>query len=278
MSSIPTPSSSSARTAWAMMPERRRIGAWTIRPSQVGRPSAIPASAEIARSRSASSSRRTSRRSPPTWSLSSSEVPSAITLPWSITTIRSARRSASSRYWVVSRTVVPAAVRASIVSHIDRRLTGSRPVVGSSRYRTGGRNHERGTEVQAPAHAAGVGLRRALGGVDEVEALEQLVRPLARARSCSGGTAGRPSPRFSKPVRFSSTAAYWPARPILARSAAACLTTSRPTTRACPPSGCSSVDRMRTAVVLPAPFGPSSPRTVPVGALKSTPQSAWTAP
>ena len=79
-------------------------------------------------------------RSPPTLSLSSSDVPSAITRPWSITTMWSARRSASSRYCVVSSTVVPAAVRASIVSHIDRRLAGSSPVVGSSRYRTGGRN------------------------------------------------------------------------------------------------------------------------------------------
>ena len=43
--------------------------------------------------------------------------------------------------------------------------------------------------------------------------------------------------RFSKPVRFSSTAAYWPARPIFARSAAASFTTSRPATRAEPAVG-----------------------------------------
>ena len=78
-------------------------------------------------------------RSPPTRSLSSSEVPSAITRPWSITAILSASRSASSRYWVVSSTVVPAATRASIVSHSPIRLRGSRPVVGSSRNSTGGR-------------------------------------------------------------------------------------------------------------------------------------------
>ena len=51
-----------------------------------------------------------------------------------------------------------------------------------------------------------------------------------------------------------------------ARSAAASRTTSRPATRAVPPSGGSSVVRMRTAVVLPAPLGPSRPSTVPGGA------------
>ncbi len=77
-------------------------------------------------------------------------------------------------------------------------------------------------------------------------------------------------------MRFSSTAAYWPARPICARSAAASLTTSSPATRAVPPSGGSSVVRMRTAVVLPAPFGPSRPRIVPAGATRSMPSSAVT--
>src|SRR6187455_2400880 len=61
--------------------------------------------------------------------------------------------------------------------------------------------------------------------------------------------------RFSMPVRFSSTAAYWPASPIWARSAGASATTSRPITLASPASGGSSVVRTRTAVVLPAPLG-----------------------
>ena len=69
--------------------------------------------------------------------------------------------------------------------------------------------------------------------------------------------------RFSRPVSSSWMAADWPDRPISRRTAAASRTTSRPSTRARPPSGCSSVVRMRTAVVLPAPFGPSTPSTVP---------------
>src|SRR5205807_201380 len=40
----------------------------------------------------------------------------------------------------------------------------------------------------------------------------------------------------------------------------------------------SRVVRMRTAVVLPAPLGPSRPSTVPAGTVRSMPSRAWTAP
>ena len=63
-----------------------------------------------------------------------------------------------------------------------------------------------------------------------------------------------------------------------ARSAPASRTTSRPATRAVPASGESRVVRIRTAVVLPAPLGPSTPRTVPGAASRSTPSSARTSP
>ena len=66
-------------------------------------------------------------------------------------------------------------------------------------------------------------------------------------------------------MRFSSTAAYWPASPIDARTRIGSLVTSTPSTRARPPSGGSSVVSTRTAVVLPAPFGPSRPSTRPAG-------------
>ena len=58
--------------------------------------------------------------------------------PRSSTAMRSARRSASSRYWVVSSTVTPAAASPVTSSHIACRLRGSRPVVGSSRKITSG--------------------------------------------------------------------------------------------------------------------------------------------
>src|SRR3954462_1672233 len=84
--------------------------------------------------------------------------------------------------------------------------------------------------------------------------------------------------RFSSPVRCSSTAAYWPASPRRARSAGASETTSRPAARALPASGSSSVARMRTVVVLPAPLGPSTPSTVPGATASSTPSSARVGP
>src|SRR4051794_34386049 len=84
--------------------------------------------------------------------------------------------------------------------------------------------------------------------------------------------------RFSSPVSCSSTAAYCPASPIRARTAGASATTSRPATRALPASGSSSVARMRTVVVLPAPLGPRTPRTVPGATARSTPSSARVGP
>ena len=112
-----------------------------------------------------------------------------MTWPWSMTAMSSARRSASSRYWVVSSTVVPAA---------DELLDDLPQPEAAARVKPGGRlveeqdrrlGHERGGQVQAPAHAARVGLGRPLGGVMEVEALEQLVAaPVGlRARACRTG-------------------------------------------------------------------------------------------
>src|SRR5690606_17737622 len=80
----------------------------------------------------------TSMRSPPTWVLRWSAVPRAMARPWSMTTISSARWSASSRYWVVSSSVVPLSTSSRMTRHRSMRLRGSRPVVGSSRNSTGG--------------------------------------------------------------------------------------------------------------------------------------------
>jgi hypothetical protein len=92
-----------------------------------------PATTARTAGRSAESDGRTARVSAPVRALSSSGVPVAITEPWSMTAISLASRSASSRYWVVSRTVTPVAVRPRTTSHISLRLRGSSPVVGSSR-------------------------------------------------------------------------------------------------------------------------------------------------
>jgi hypothetical protein len=68
-----------------------------------------------------------------------SGVPWATLTPRSITAIRSASWSASSRYCVVSRTVQPSVTSSRMVSHIWPRVRGSSPVVGSSRKISGGR-------------------------------------------------------------------------------------------------------------------------------------------
>src|ERR1700722_979036 len=81
---------------------------------------------------------RTTRVWPPVRDFSSAGVPSATTRPRSITAIRSASSSASSRYWVVSSTVAPPATTPRMVSHTWLRARGSSPVVGSSRNSTWG--------------------------------------------------------------------------------------------------------------------------------------------
>src|SRR5580693_1589933 len=102
-------------------------------PSPIG---LIAATASAARLRSGTVNSITS---PPTRFFSSSDVPAAMTRPWSMTTISSASSSASSRYWVVSSSVVPPATSDLMMSHIPSRARGSSPVVGSSRNSTRGR-------------------------------------------------------------------------------------------------------------------------------------------
>ena len=51
-----------------------------------------------------------------------------------------------------------------------------------------------------------------------------------------------------------------------------------PSTCAEPLSGRSSVVSARTAVVLPAPFGPSNPSTLPSATVNDTPSSARVRP
>ena len=133
-------------------------------------------------------------------------------------------------------------------------------------------------EVEPAAHPAGVGARRAVGGVGEVEALEQLVRTLPRLRRREVEEAAehhqvlaaredlvdrRELPRQAEQLadggRVVDDVVTEDARPGRRR-------------------GSSSVARTRTSVVLPAPFGPSRPNTVPSGTIRSTPASAAVGP
>ena len=79
--------------------------------------------------------------------------------------------------------------------------------------------------------------------------------------------------RFSRPVRISSTAANCPVRLMDSRTSAGCVATSKPATVAVPASALSSVDRILTTVVLPAPLEPSRAKMLPRATSKSTPRS-----
>src|SRR5690606_14357077 len=86
------------------------------------------------------------------------------------------------------------------------------------------------------------------------------------------------STRFSRPVRTSSTAANWPVREIDSRTRPGWSTTSCPCTLAVPASGATSVDRIRTSVVLPAPLEPRSATMLPGATSRSTPRSTRRSP
>ena len=156
----------------------------------------------------------------------------------------------------------PRAAARARLAQISLRLRGSRPVVGSSRNSTCGR----------VSRLDAMSSRRRMP--------PELVRPGRSAacarpnRSSSSPARRRASSRVSlnrraehlqvlHPVSSSSTTANCPVRPISPRTAAGSRATSRPKTCARPPSGNSSVARIRTSVVLPAPFGPSRPNTIP---------------
>src|SRR5437016_5830675 len=59
--------------------------------------------------------------------------------------------------------------------------------------------------------------------------------------------------------------------PISGRTAPVSSTTSCPSTSAVPLVGSSTVERIFTSVVLPAPFGPSIPCTSPIGIVSEPP-------
>ena len=163
----------------------------------------------------------------------------------------------------MSSTVVPAGDQ--VLDH--------RPQLGAAlRVEPGGRLveeehrrlvHERRGEVEPPAHAAGVRADEAVARVREVEPLEQLVgaRPDLVVGDV-GEPADEPQVLRRGEVLVDRRVLTRRARSS-ARTRIGCSVTSYPSTRARPPSGCSSVVSTRTAVVLPAPFGPSSPSTRP---------------
>ena len=278
MSTTLMPASSSRRTVSTRLPAPPSTGSDTrcVPRSTLGRSEPTSASSSTTGSRSAPST-VTSRTSPASRCFSSVGVPWAMTAPWSITTTSDASWSASSRYCVVRRMVAPSFTRSRRYAHRSRRFAGSRPVVGSSSRSTRGRATSpapRSTRRRMPPEYVLSG--RSAASASDTRSSTSVARSAA---SLFDSRDNRPTiSRFSRPVNVSSTAAYCPARPMQRRTAVGCFTTSKPATRALPASGSSRVDRMRTRVVLPAPFGPSSATTPPSGTERSTPASAFVSP
>ena len=127
--------------------------------------------------------------------------------------------------------MTPSATRSRTISHIVRRLRGSRPVVGSSRKMIRGSPTRRHGEVEPAPHAAGVGGGGLVGRLDEVEPLEQFARRAAGLRARPRWCRSAIRVRFSSPVSRSSTAENWPVTPIAARTASGSRARSWPATR-----------------------------------------------
>ena len=151
-------------------------------------------------------------------------MPSAITLPWSITAIRSASSIGLLQVLGGQQQRGPLALRGP----------GSQPQisVAAARIEPGGRLVEeqdpgprqqaRG-EVEPPSHPAGVGPGRAVGRIGEIERARAADRRVRRASSRDRSNRRPNISRFSRPVSSSSTAANCPVRPISSRTAAGSL-------------------------------------------------------
>ena len=115
-------------------------------------------------------------RSVPIVRFSSAGVPSAAIVPLAMMPTRSANSSASSRYWVVRKIVTPARVFRSRTSlHTALRLTGSRPVVGSSRKRICGPVDQRHRQVEPALHPARVRLDAVVDRGADVDQADDVV-------------------------------------------------------------------------------------------------------
>ena len=90
----------------------------------------------------------------PSDAFNSVAVPSAMTLPMSMTMMLSARRSASSRYWVVSNSVVPVVDEVRDDAPQVDTAPGIEPGGGLVEEENLRAVHERRGEVEPPAHPA----------------------------------------------------------------------------------------------------------------------------
>ncbi len=160
-----------------------------------------------ARSRSAAWVRVTTTLARPAWSFSWVGVPAAMTLPLSTTTISSARWSASSRYCVVSTSVVPSLDEFPQHRPQPRPALRVQPGGGLVEEQDGRGGQQADREVEPAAHAARVRLRHAVGRQSVRSKRSRSVSVVSRTYFLGSPYRLPISLRFSRPVRISSTVA-----------------------------------------------------------------------
>ncbi len=208
---------------------------------------------------------------------SSSGVPCATILPWS--TIASAARQPVGLLEVVrgeqDREPLLAGEALDLGPHVGARLgvEAGRRLVEEQHL---GTVHEPDGDVELALHAARVGARDAARRVGSGRSARAGCRR-ARSRARPPMPYSRPcSSMFSRPVACTSTPDFCATQPMARRTRSGRRSTSMPATTASPWSGRDSVVRILTVVDLPAPLGPTRPKTVPASTSKLTPSSART--
>ena len=132
-----------------------------------------------------------------------------------------------------------------------------------------GCSHQAHGDVEPAGHAAGVGIDPLLGRVGQPELLQQAVGDLGRVgHGPQFGNQNEVLPAGENAVHGGELARQ---ADLLAHSFRLTLRCRNRRQLALPLSGVSSVDRMLTAVVLPAPFDPSSAKICPRRTSRSTP-------
>ena len=201
--------------------------------------------------------------------------PDSATRPRCSTATWSHRSWISCRLWLHSTTVRSPRIE-RISSRVWRAFSGSSPAVGSSRKSSSG------SPMSAWARAAR--LRMPWLSARGSRAAASPSRTASSARAAALRASPRPRPE-SRPKSVSCAPTATPpwksascgsiaTRPRRLRKSVAAV----PSTRASPPSGWRKPPATESRVVLPAPFGPSSPNRLPRGTRSETSSRAASGP
>ncbi len=179
--------------------------------------------------------------------------------------------STSDSRWLETITVRPPAAYRTITSRISLICGGSRPFVGSSRISRSG----------SPSIACAIASRCRMP-CEYVRTARSSASPspaISRASAMCASSAGRPvacqySSRLARPDRCGRNPAPSTNAPTR-DSTGAPGRTGCPNTRISPASGEISPISIRSVVVFPAPFGPSSPSTCPFSTRNDRSRTAY---